>query len=145
MEPLTQGYYLSEQFVSEEMHAGVRMRDSFFRFLGFFEDGHWIWSDRDQTDFDFVSFVCDLDLNYWRENRNEKSMPKNPERDQNYLFQFGTYKIEAAKTVLSFCDPVIAPDMELTFDLEIQDQGNRLRGWRRTFQFHSDFEFRSDH
>jgi len=136
MSPLTDGYYLSEQFHTEEMHAGVRMQDDFYRFLKFFPGGLWLWSDRNRDDFDFATLVRHFDLPHWRANHRRESPPTSRERDGAYLFQFGTYRSDGDQTVVSFFCPLA--EMEFSYNVSVTQGGTCLTGWKHAFDFHPD-------
>lgn len=136
MKPLIDGYYLSEQFRTEEMHAGVRMQDAYFRFLKLFPDGFWLWSDKNRDDFDFPQFVRQFDLNHWRTNHKTESPPTAPDRDGGHLFEFGTYATDGNVTIVSFYSSIA--EMEFSYNISLSDDGTRLTGWKRDFRFHND-------
>src|SRR5436190_4726765 len=101
MMPLTNGYYRSFLIQSEDWHAGVLMKDAFYRFLQFFPDGCWLWSNRSHWDFDFVGFVSSLDLANMRRDPKAVWPPTSKERDGGHAFEFGTFQMDGSEIVLS--------------------------------------------
>lgn len=133
MKPLTNGHYLSEQFHTEEMHAGVRIYDSYYRFLQFFTDGFWLWSSRNSDHFDFSAFVRDFDHEYWRSNHRKVSRPTSRDRDGDYLFQFGTYVTNGKEITTTFYCPIA--EMPFSYRLTLAASGAFITGWNNHFRF----------
>ena len=131
MTPLTNGYYLSDLIQHEERHAGVRMTNAYYRFLQFFPDGFWLWSDRNRWDFDFTSFVSSLNLAEMRLNPRSVSPASSLECDGGHVFEFGTFRMNGSEIVLS----LFSPTEQMTFDsrAHVVDSGRELRTGNQRF------------
>ncbi len=133
MTPQTDGFYLSDQFITEEMHAGARHNDEFFRYIKFFADGHWLWSDRNNNNFDFTTFIKEFDLAHWQCNHKKEDPPTTKERDHGFLFQFGTYNASLNSVYLTF-HSVIA-QQSISSEMTIVENAEKLVGWEQEFHF----------
>lgn len=134
MFPRTDGYYVSDRIDREEWHAGVRMAASFFRFLQFFPDGFWLWSDRSYSSFDVPAFVADFDHAGWRLEHRSRLRPTSREREGGYLFEFGTWQVREDQVTLTTYCPLA--EMSRDFDLTIIANAQWLLGWNCRLVFH---------
>jgi len=133
MLPLTNGYYLSELMTSEEWHAGVLMAERYFRFLQFFTDGFWVWSDRSDCNFDFPGFVESLDLA--KMCGDPKAIWPPAAVGGGHLFEFGTFQADGNEIVLSFYSPLSQSTLE--FRAYVVDEGRELRAFETRLRWQS--------
>ena len=129
----TDGYYRSDLLRSEDWHAGVRMTDEYYRFVSFFSDQYWIWTDRSESQMDVAEFLSTLDLKHLRENHRRVDPPTTVARDHNYLYQFGTYGVDRDEIQMTFHSSLA--DLDLNFSMKIVGDGEILEGFGGTFRY----------
>src|SRR5262249_42920726 len=134
---LCSGYFVSGLICTEDWHAGVRMVDRYHRFLRFFSDGWWLWTDRDSRDgFDFRAFVAALDFTSIRATVPRPSPPTSPERDGGHLYEIGSYVLEEDRVRMTIHSAIAEWDFD--FEVHFGKTGNELLGFSSRFEFIAD-------
>ena len=90
-------YYKSNLQTSEEWHAGAKIIEKYYTFLKVYPNGRWIstnWYPEyvEGKELDFNEFLKSLDIDYLFSSNH--CPPTSVDRDHNFLYQRGTYKIK---------------------------------------------------
>ena len=103
----TDEFYKSQLITSKDWHAGVQMVDKFFRYIKFFPENKWLRADHYPlyiNEFDIKKFLKTIDIDKVLESN--ETPPINPNSDNQYLYQHGTYIKNGSEVILNFYDPL---------------------------------------